>query len=362
MVRLVTLADDAQADAFETEFLPLTGNCEQHYAVAAAVPPYPLWWWLVHPLYQMPPMMPFCDDSSWCCSGGRQNWKSNHCGGLRNWSNVPFKGNVWNMACDTHGCRELQKAFDQKSSKELAALGQELKGHVWDALQCKNANHVVQKYICSMGPEHSQFIIDEIMSQQHGAWIAARHCFGCRIFERLLEHCCKLQVKAMCDEILVDAADLCKHQYGNFVAQHLLAHGLPEHSHRLAMVVRDHIALMCNDYHGVAVVSAILRAGTVGDQVSTACAVLDQQGLVLSMARGRHGQEAVKHLLQAPSKEVREEVWRLLTDNVEKLRSSRYGRVIVNHLSSLSSSCNAAVAGADSLAKDIVPCVDAGEL
>ena len=71
------------------------------------------------------------------------------------------------------------------------------------------------------------------------------------------------------------------------------------------------------------------------NRVSVARSVLKQPGLVVSMARSRHGQEAVKHLLQVPNREVSENVFRLLTDNVEELQRSRYGRVIAKHLLSL---------------------------
>merc|ERR1719162_2865030 len=175
-----------------------------------------------------------------------------------------------------------------------------------------------------MRPEASQFIIDEIMAQRGSAWHAARHCFGCRVVERLLEHCRRQQVEGMVAEILQDAVGLCKHQYGNYVAQHLLEHGTPEQQHQLAKVIQDHAQSMCTDYHAVAVVSQALCCGSIKDRVAVARAILNQRGLVVSMARSRHGQEAVKHLLQVPGDEERKKAHSLLSDNLSELQRSRY--------------------------------------
>merc|ERR1712150_22569 len=55
----------------------------------------------------------------------------------------------------------------------------------------------------------------------------ARHKFGCRVFERLLEHDC-WKTSALVAEVMGDVLDLSKHPYGNFVVQHVLEHGTQE--------------------------------------------------------------------------------------------------------------------------------------
>jgi flagellar biosynthesis GTPase FlhF len=245
-----------------------------------------------------------------------------------------FTGKVWTMARDVDGCRALQESFDDVNMTNTVRLelAGELVSHVWEAIQCKNANHVIQKMIVTMNPEDVQFVVDGILAVQNGAWYVVRHCFGCRVVERLLEHCKKNQIEALLVAILEDVVSLCKHQYANYVVQEMLEHGAVEHQQKIMSTVTVHVASLCTDYHGVAVVSQALCSGTQADRVSVACSILRQPGLVLSMARSRHGQEAVKRLLQVPSEEVREDVFRLLSENTEELQRSRYGRVIAKHL------------------------------
>lgn len=54
------------------------------------------------------------------------------------------------------------------------------------------------------------------------------HPFGCRIIQRILEHCSDDGRKAVVmEEILKAAAQLAQDQYGNYVIQHVLERGTP---------------------------------------------------------------------------------------------------------------------------------------
>ncbi|CAK0893103.1 unnamed protein product [Prorocentrum cordatum] len=127
------------------------------------------------------------------------------------------------------GCRRVQQALDDARGPEACGrLAAELRGHVWDALRCPHANFVLQKCITTASPDACQFIVDELLQRGHGALAqAARHRYGCRIVERLLERCRPEQVEQIVDCILDDAVTLCMHPYGNYVAQHLLEHAAP---------------------------------------------------------------------------------------------------------------------------------------
>merc|ERR1711963_736671 len=63
------------------------------------------------------------------------------------------------------------------------------------------------------------------MGLQRQAVAVAKHQFGCRLLERLLEHCPSGQVECIINELLSDAEPLCRNPYGNFVMQHIFEHG-----------------------------------------------------------------------------------------------------------------------------------------
>ena len=72
---------------------------------------------------------------------------------------------------------------------------------------------------------HIQFIVDAC----HGtARELAVHPYGCRVVQRLLEHCHGPQKSGVLDELAADIPGLICDQYGNYIMQHMMVHGRPE--------------------------------------------------------------------------------------------------------------------------------------
>jgi len=243
-------------------------------------------------------------------------------------------GHVWDLARQAKGSRQVQEAIDNApGDDERAAIANELRGHVWQALECRHANHVLQKLISSMRPQEVQFVVDEIMSGGRGSGVtAARHIFGCRVVERLLEHCQPEQVGSLVEDLLEYGSELCSDQYGNFVVQHVLEYGCDDHKHRMSQIVAEQIVSIPGDYHGCSVVSAALKHSLPDDQVLVARAVLARRGLLTRMACQRHGHDAVMSFLNLVNTRERAEAKRQLRASIVQLRKSRYGRVMVKQL------------------------------
>lgn len=56
-------------------------------------------------------------------------------------------------------------------------------------------------------------------------FILSTHPYGCRVIQRILEHCNETQKRAILDELLQSTEKLVVDQYGNYVVQHVLEHG-----------------------------------------------------------------------------------------------------------------------------------------
>lgn len=248
-------------------------------------------------------------------------------------------GRVWELSRDAKGSRQIQEAINNAvDDDERLVMASQLRGRVWQALDCRNANHVLQKLISSMRPQASTFVIDEIMSRGPGSGAyAAQHCFGCRVVERLLEHCTFEQVGPLVEDLLENGSQLCSHQYGNFVVQHVLEFGSDDHKHRMSQIVAGQIASIPGDYHGCSVVSAALMHSLPDDKIWVARAVLGRRGLLVAMARQRHGHDAVMGLLNMVNTKERADAERQLRASIVQLQKSRYGRVMAKYLESQSS-------------------------
>lgn len=239
---------------------------------------------------------------------------------------------VWELSCNAQGSRAVQKWFDHGSNEHRLRLVEPLRGHVWEALRCPHANHVIQKCITALRPRDFQFIIDELLETQLGAAVAARHRFGCRIVQRLIEHCSAEQVCPLIDDLLADAVALCSHNYGNYVMQHILEHSSSEHKLTLCRMLEPHAATLGADFFACAVLGKALCHGCPKDQSCIAQALLDVPGLLVSMAHTKNGHITAKLVLQLAEVQQVHEAQNQIVAAAETLRGSRYGRSVISYL------------------------------
>lgn len=59
------------------------------------------------------------------------------------------------------------------------------------------------------------------------------HPYGCRVIQRILEHCNDDQKRPILEELHENIKNLVVDQYGNYVIQHVLEHGSNEDKSRI---------------------------------------------------------------------------------------------------------------------------------
>eukprot|EP00929_Paragymnodinium_shiwhaense_P024745 TRINITY_DN15133_c0_g2_i2.p1 TRINITY_DN15133_c0_g2~~TRINITY_DN15133_c0_g2_i2.p1 ORF type:complete len:359 (+),score=61.16 TRINITY_DN15133_c0_g2_i2:72-1148(+) len=189
-------------------------------------------------------------------------------------------GMVWALARNPKGCRDVQNCLENAATeKERVTLAHELQGHVWDALRCPHANYVLQKVICLLKPSDMQFVVDEVVGKGLRAINhAARHKYGCRIIQRMLEHCTPGQVGPLVDALLSDAVVTAMHPYGNYVMQHVIEYGSPEHRGRLTKALVEHVEDTGRDEYACAVLSKAMVDAEPVDRAALASAIARGQG------------------------------------------------------------------------------------
>mmetsp|Transcript_126471 Transcript_126471/g.328470 ORF Transcript_126471/g.328470 Transcript_126471/m.328470 type:complete len:359 (+) Transcript_126471:57-1133(+) len=262
-------------------------------------------------------------------SGGRGNSSGGGIGRDVSGAALSIAGRVWEMAQHPQGCREVQNRIASVSSDEQReALAMELQGHIRDAIKCPHANHVVQKCIVMLRPHAVQFVVDEIA--RAGLLATARHKYGCRILQRLIEHCSDEQVRPVVNELLLHFQSLCQHQYGNYVVTHLLEHATDKQQAALCMLIRQNVRILGEHPHGCAVLGAALTCDIASLRTDVARTILSEPSLIGIMASMRHGHVAVKNMLRL----LEGDDYQAAVDalSTESLCSSRYGRLVAAHL------------------------------
>ena len=175
-----------------------------------------------------------------------------------------IQGRVWALAQTPGGSWAVQNALERLTSDaDRLRLVQELRGHTWEALQCPHANHVLQKCVAVLRAGAAQFIVDELLASGPGAiGRAAKHRYGCRVVQRLLEHLSAPLLEDIVKELLAGAVKLSTHMYANYVIRCLLEHGPEEARRNVALALGQHIGTVFRSRFGLAVIADALVFGS----------------------------------------------------------------------------------------------------
>jgi len=242
-------------------------------------------------------------------------------------------GNVFDYATHPYGCRVIQKGLECVTVDQQIRLVKDLQSpkNVLTCVQNQNGNHVIQKCIERMPVEHIQFVVDAL--QGHAEELA-QNAFGCRVLQRLIEHCTDAEkVSPLLDEILRSVDQMAQDQYGNYVLQHILEHGVEDNRQTIMNVITSNILeLSCHKFSSNVVESAILRCST-DESIRVSQAIMgdpsDTNPPLLTMMRDRYGNYIIQRLLESSLSSHREALLHRLKDQLHQLRKFTYSKHIV---------------------------------
>jgi len=202
------------------------------------------------------------------------------------------------LAFDRQGCRLVQSAIENKNANDFHKVVAGLQGHVWRAMQCRHANHVLQKIIVVLPPTRTNFIAKELLNAPGEA---ARHEFGCRIICRLMEHAdSQTNTRVLIDEILKDALELSEHPFGHLVLRSILEHGMLEQRALIACALQGRVTELAMHQHGSFIVQQLLEVCDEKTRTGLANELLQNPETVTILAHHRFGKHVAKQLRHVP--------------------------------------------------------------
>jgi hypothetical protein len=216
-----------------------------------------------------------------------------------NKSRMFMVGKVWELSRDVQGCREVQAALDHcKTSRDFRSVAAQLSGHVWEAMRCPYANHVLRKVVQTIPASSLDFVVQEIV-QEGSADVKqfASHRYGCRIMEELLRICRPEQLHELMDHLLAEADELCTHMYGNFVMKAFLQHASGVQCQKLVKTLVDNAVTMGTNFYACAVLAEALQHSSPHTTRALACVLVSTTGLLPAMASHKHGRAAMEAVL-----------------------------------------------------------------
>jgi pumilio RNA-binding family len=163
-----------------------------------------------------------------------------------------LEGEMLQLSLQMYGCRVVQKVLETLPEDDIARLLSEFHHNVLCCIHDQNGNHVIQKCIEVMSSrarkavqqndealgqflrDQIDFIIDDVLAN---TTTLSCHPYGCRVLQRMLEHCNDEKKFLILDEIKSCHRKLLDDQYGNYVIQHVLQFGREEDRDSIVQIV-----------------------------------------------------------------------------------------------------------------------------
>ncbi|KAL9271292.1 Pumilio homolog 1-like protein [Drosera capensis] len=255
-------------------------------------------------------------------------------------------GNVLSLSLQMYGCRVIQKAIEVVDVDQKIKMVQELDGHVMRCVHDQNGNHVIQKCIECVPEVAIHFIVESFFDQ---VVTLSTHPYGCRVVQRVLEHCedPKTLEKVM-DEIMGAVSMLAQDQYGNYVIQHVLEHGKPHERSAIIKELAGKIVQMSQQKFASNVVEKCLTFGGPDERellVNEMLGTTDENEPLQAMMKDQFANYVVQKVLETCSDQQREFILTRIKIHLNALKKYTYGKHIVARVEKLVAAGERRIAG-----------------
>ncbi|KAM4867805.1 pumilio homolog 2 isoform 9-T9 [Thomomys bottae] len=246
-----------------------------------------------------------------------------------------IRGHVLPLALQMYGCRVIQKALESISSDQqvISEMVKELDGHVLKCVKDQNGNHVVQKCIECVQPQSLQFIIDAFKGQ---VFVLSTHPYGCRVIQRILEHCTAEQTLPILEELHQHTEQLVQDQYGNYVIQHVLEHGRPEDKSKIVGEIRGKVLALSQHKFASNVVEKCVTHASRAERallIDEVCCQNDgPHSALYTMMKDQYANYVVQKMIDMAEPAHRKIIMHKIRPHITTLRKYTYGKHILAKL------------------------------
>lgn len=251
-----------------------------------------------------------------------------------------IKGNVMNLALQMYGCRVIQKALESIEPDQQMEILKEMEGQVLKCVKDQNGNHVVQKVIERVQPpSRLQFIIDAFVQPGDNTTVCnlSTHPYGCRVIQRVLEHCTEEQKRPVLDQLHMHIKTLVVDQYGNYVIQHVIEHGSMEDRDRIVQQIKGDVLRFAQHKFASNVIEKCLTCGAPHHKnalITEVCGNPNDTAStpLLMMMKDQFANYVVQKMLDVADSAHRKKMMLAIKPHIPALRKYNYGKHIITKL------------------------------
>jgi hypothetical protein len=240
--------------------------------------------------------------------------------------------NALSIALSKSGTRIIQAAMNRAESDQLTSLIECFRGCVARLMESPHGNYALQKMIEVLGGASGsmKFILLEL-ARYPGGWSAVvKHAFGCRVVQRIIEHCPEQATESIVKVVKAEARTCVRNPFANYVVQSIMEHGtFHQKFHMVLILVALGIPSLSKHQIASNVVEKAFDHGDAKCKRAICEAILKCPGAIVDIACHQWGNKTVQRIVQ--SKHVLTEplhgsAMQQLMAGAEVLRKSKHGK------------------------------------
>ncbi|KAL8521103.1 hypothetical protein ACS0TY_011592 [Phlomoides rotata] len=206
------------------------------------------------------------------------------------------QGYIYQMAKDQHGCRFLQKMFDEGTSQDVQTIFNEIIDHVVELMMNPFGNYLMQKLLEVCDEQQRMHILLKV-TQEHGELVRiSLNTHGTRVVQKLIETVkTRQQISIVISALEPGFLALIKDLNGNHVVQRCLQCFTAEDSKFIFVSATKYCVDIAIHQHGCCVLQRCISHST-GELREKLIAEISANGLLL--AQDAYGNYVVQFILE----------------------------------------------------------------
>uniref|UniRef100_A0A672S0G7 Pumilio homolog 1 n=1 Tax=Sinocyclocheilus grahami TaxID=75366 RepID=A0A672S0G7_SINGR len=259
-------------------------------------------------------------------------------------------GHVMEFSQDQHGSRFIQLKLERASPAERQLVFNEILQAAYQLMVDVFGNYVIQKFFeggCRFQLEPDLFgtcFMQYKLFQRRKITVPklalvfalSTHPYGCRVIQRILEHCLPEQTLPILEEIHQHTEQLVQDQYGNYVIQHVLEHGRAEDKSKIVSEIRGNVLGLSQHKFASNVVEKCVTHSLRAERamlIDEVCSMADgPHSALYTMMKDQYANYVVQKMIDVAEPTQRKIVMHKIRPHIATLRKYTYGKHILAKL------------------------------
>uniref|UniRef100_A0A914IEA8 PUM-HD domain-containing protein n=1 Tax=Globodera rostochiensis TaxID=31243 RepID=A0A914IEA8_GLORO len=131
------------------------------------------------------------------------------------------------------------------------------------------------------------------------------------------------------EQLHANVLNLVTDQYGSFVIEHVIEHGLPEDWERIVRCLHENVPTLVTDQYGSYVIEHVIEHGRLEDRERIVRCLHEN---VTSLSVHKYGSRVIRSVLEHCTEQQKRSVLEQLRDIVPTLVTDKYGNYVIQHV------------------------------